>query len=129
MTQNTTPLKRALIGNAVFSALSATVFLAFPQDVASLIGLKAMPWLITLTGIGLGAFMLLIVYTAARLPGSAGLARLIIAGDWGWVAGSAIAAVFFAGAIPGPGLYAICAIALVVTLFAVLQVRGLKKIT
>lgn len=129
MTNTSKPLKRALYSNAIFSTLSATVFLAFPQDVAALVGLKAMPWVITFTGIGLGGFMALIVFAATRLPDSAGLVRLIIAGDWGWVAGSAIAVAFFASAIPGPGLYAICAIALVVTAFALLQMRGLKKLT
>lgn len=128
MTDNTKTLKRALTGNAIFSTVSAAIFLLFTQDVAALIGLKSMPELVIAVAVGLLGFMTFIVLTITKLPDAEAMTKSIILGDWGWVLASVVILAFFPNAIPGPGLFAIAFVAAIVAGFALWQTRGLKKL-
>jgi len=122
-TRHLTLLKRALIANALFSSISAVVFIGAAGAVARLVG--AAPADIASTGSGLILFvaMILIVLTRPDLLKRwvLGLAVAIAALDVLWVAITPINIAPYTAA--GKGLFG--GIALVVAAFAFLQIRGL----
>ncbi|MGB1088607.1 MAG: hypothetical protein ACPG06_09565, partial [Alphaproteobacteria bacterium] len=71
--------------------------------------------------------MAYIVLTLTKLPDAEAMTKSIILGDWGWVLASIVAVIFFANAIPGPGLFAILFVAAIVASFALWQTQGLRK--
>lgn len=119
-----TALARALLANALFSALSGTLLLGAPALVATLLGVAAaLP--VQFVGAGLVAFGLAVAVLSARRPVHPGWALAVTVADLGWVVGSVAGVVVFSDVLTGVGRAAVLAVALVVGLFALFQLRGL----
>lgn len=121
-------LRRALIGNAIFSAISALILSAFAPEIAALVGLSE-PDFARAIGLGLmpWAAFLFISARRPRLPVIAAISAII--GDVGWVLASAIGSATLAAHIPASGLWAIGTVAFAVAGFAIVQTRGISQAT
>ena len=123
---NVTLLRRALTANAVFSTLCALIFLAASAPVAGLVGTPQAD--ILSTGISLVVFFGLILLVLTRPDVTRrwvlGLAVAIAAMDVLWVLTTPLKVASFTAT--GQAIFA--AIALVVAVFAVLQIRALYGI-
>ncbi len=127
-------LRRTLWGNAVFSAISGVVLVAFAGPFArlaahapvSLAGLD-LAIVFELLGAGVVAFGALCAGVASRESLPRGFARLIFAADIAWVACSALVL-----ALPAPwttmGFAGIVVVALIVTDFVILEYLGLRRL-
>lgn len=118
-------LRRALLGNALFSAISGSLILIAQPLVLSWLGL---------TGADIrpiGAFLLLFAAYLAWMSRQRRLPRVlvagVIAGDWTWVLGSVALVVLKPALFSTMGLLLILDVAAVVLAFALWQSRGLKK--
>ncbi|NBC17967.1 MAG: hypothetical protein GVY18_11720 [Bacteroidetes bacterium] len=121
-------LRRALIGNALFSLLSGLVLVGFSGSVSRWMGAVA-PGLLQVTGAGLLGFAAFLLWEARRpslRPDRAWIATLA---DFGWVIGSAVVLLLPLPALSAAGRWAIVLVAAVVLLFAVLQLAGLRDLT
>jgi hypothetical protein len=120
-------LRRALLGNAIFSGFSgATIVLAEPL-VLGWLGLQELSiWPI---GAGLLIFSAYLFWMSqsSKLPGA--LVKGVILGDWAWIAGTVVLLLLKAQLFSGFGIFLLLDIALVVAIFAILQARGLKTVS
>ena len=120
-------LRRALLGNAIFSGFSgATIVLAEPL-VLGWLGLREISiWPI---GAGLLIFSAYLFWMSqsTKLPGE--LVTGVILGDWAWIAGTVVLLLLKAQLFSGFGIFLLLDIALVVAIFAILQARGLKTVS
>lgn len=121
--QNTKPLRLALLGNAVFSAISATVLIIFPDRVGSLIGTSNHLLLVGI-GIGLGIFSADLFHQASRHRMQTWRALYASLGDALWVLGTIILLIWFPNLVSDQGSVLLIAIALIVALFGALQLWG-----
>ena len=120
-------LRRAILGNAIFSGLSgALIILAEPLVVAWLGVPEISIWPV---GAGLLLFSAYLFWMgqSTKLPGA--LVKGVILGDWAWVAGTAVLLLLKAKLFSGFGVFLLLDIAIVVAIFAILQAQGLKKVT
>jgi hypothetical protein len=115
-----TPLQQAMVGNAVFSSISATSFLFFRQAIAANSNIPAVA--LAVIAVGLLGFAALLLYGALgrhiKLIG-----RWAVILDWAWVIGSALALIL---PLSNLGRIGLAAIAVLVTGFAMWQQRGLN---
>ncbi len=122
MNPNSNLLRRALLANAIFSALSGVILLLASKRLAQLLGTS-----VSLVPIG----VMLLIYAAGLLWNarreniSRMEAWIAVILDVAWVAGSAI--IIFAGVLTATGNWMVAIVADVVLLFAVLQLIGLRK--
>jgi hypothetical protein len=123
MKQNTKPLRIALFGNAVFSAVSAIVLIMFPEMAGSLIG-TTNHILLMVIGIGLGVFSLDLFHQASRQRMQTWRALYSSLGDATWVLGTVILLIWFPNLVSEKGRVLLICIALVVAIFGALQLWG-----
>ena len=124
MDESSQLLRLALRGNATFSTLSGTTFLAASASIAQFLGdIPASE--IGSIGASLLVFAAFLVWLSLRPQISSGLVLGVIAGDLAWVVGTVF--VLFAGVFTQQGAIAAIAIANVVLAFAVLQWLGLRR--
>jgi hypothetical protein len=119
-------LRTALRANAAFSALSGLVlaagsgvlgpWLGIPQATLVVVGVALLPW------------ALLLHRSAARPAPSTAEARLAVAGDLAWVAGSAAVLLLDPIGLTTAGKVAVVVVALLVADFAVWQAIGLGRL-
>jgi hypothetical protein len=117
-------LRRALLGNAIFSGFSGTLIVLAEPLVLGWLGLQKISiWPI---GAGLLIFSAYLFWMSqsTKLPGA--LVKGVILGDWVWIAGTAVLLLLKAQLFSGFGVFLLLDIALVVAIFAILQARGLK---
>jgi drug/metabolite transporter (DMT)-like permease len=118
------PLKNALLGNAVFSAVSGAALLTFHTKIAHIFGFE--------DGIVFGAigaallfFAATVWYESRRLRPP--FVRWIVVQDVLWVLGSVFLLVFRPFAISGTGSFLVAAVAVVVAFFGWRQWVGLGE--
>ena len=121
-------LRRALRGNAVFSATSALILFAFGGSVAGFLGAANATEMLAL-GAQLAVFAAWLAWLSSRNIISRWQAALVILLDLVWVAGSAATLLSPPPALTTGGKWAIAFVADVVGLFAILQFVGLRRIT
>jgi len=122
-TQNTTPLRLALLGNGIFSALSALILIMVPGKVGLFIGVSN-PLLLVGIGIGLGIFSADLFHQATRQRMQTWRALYSSFGDALWVVGTAILLTWFSHVISEPGGNLLIVVAVIVALFGCLQFWG-----
>jgi hypothetical protein len=122
-TQNTKPLRAALFGNAIFSAISAVVFLLFSQNVGSLVGLSN-HFILVGIGVGLGIFSADLFHQASRRRIQTWLALYASLGDALWVVGAVILLLWFPDTLNEQGRFLLIAVSVIVGLFGLLQFWG-----
>ena len=119
-------LRRALLGNCIFSMLSGLFFLLAANPITSFLGLD-LPMMISVTGINLLLFAAIVYKVATASPINRTLALIIVALDVAWVVGSIM--LIFANMVPltTAGKWAIAIVADIVTLFAIAQYIGIRR--
>jgi uncharacterized protein YndB with AHSA1/START domain len=122
-TQNTIPLRFALLGNAIFSGISAVVFLSFSQNVSSLIGLSNHLILVGI-GIGLGLFSADLFHQASRQRVQTWRALYASLGDALWVAGAVVLLLWFPETLNEQGRFILMAVSVIVGVFGSIQFWG-----
>ncbi len=120
-------LHLALRGNAAFSTLSAVIFLAASQPIASFLGLLPGKQVIIL-GIQLGVFAAWLAWLSTRSAIPRWQVWLIIALDVLWVAGSLQLVLASPPGLTGGGKWVVGMIADIVALLALLQFLGLRRL-
>jgi len=120
--RSSTPLRIGLAFNLVFSAFcAATALWAGPAVAQALGGFP--PWLMTLLGVGLAAFVALLAYSLIRLR--IGLALIISALDIFWVLGT-LPLLLVPGLLSGTGALIVLGVAGMVGLAGLTQLFGIK---
>lgn len=118
-------VRRTLLANAIFSALSGAVLLAFPMPLAPLFGLSSGTILVAL-GLGLLPFAALVGSTTRQVVPDRGRVLAFALADAAWVAGSILLLVLAWDAIPFAGRGLIIGVAVTVEVFASLQFYGAR---
>lgn len=125
-TNKATLLRRALLGNSLFSAMSGIALIIGARPIATFIGIQAP---LALAGLGavLALYAIALYYIATQEPIDTRAALVAIELDVAWVAGSAV--LLFSNWLPltTEGKWAIAIIAEIVAVFAVVQYLGLRK--
>ena len=119
-------LRYAIKGNAIFSISSAITLLLSSQPIAKIMNL-AVPNSLVYIGIGLFIFAITLFQNAFRKELKSTQIRFIIIQDWLWVIGSLILLIWNPFGISMIGNYIIAGVALIVTIFAILQHRTLNN--
>jgi hypothetical protein len=121
-------LRRTLLANSLFSAVSGVVLTFDAQPIASFLGLD-IPWILVGIGISLLFYAVGLFQTAVREPLNRLLAITAIVLDTAWVVGSAV--ILFTNWLPltTPGWWAVAIMADLVAVFAALQFYGLRRET
>lgn len=123
-----TLLRTALVGNALFSALCGLPLVTNPHLVRPLLGPVA-PWIVHALGIGLLLFAAGLFWEVRRPTPPPTRALLITLADLGWVAGSVVLLLLPLPSVPATGKGLIAGVAVVVLTFALLQLAGLRALT
>ncbi len=118
-------LRRALLANAIFSGISGSLMVFAEPAVLSWLGLSTIS--IRPIGIFLLVFSLYLIWMAnhGRVPKSS--ISGVIAGDWAWVLGSIILLVLKGSMFSWLGILLVTDVAVVITVFAILQGLGLRQ--
>ncbi|MGB0346278.1 MAG: hypothetical protein ACPGGA_02260 [Balneolaceae bacterium] len=119
-------LRYAIKGNAIFSISSALTLLLSSRPIAKIMNLSA-PNSLVFIGIGLFIFAITLFHNAFRKELKSTQIRFIIIQDWLWVIGSLILLIWNPFGISMIGNYIIAGVALIVTIFAILQHRTLNN--
>ena len=121
-----TLLRRALLANSIFSALSGLFFLLGAAPISAFLGLD-MPMMIRFLGVDLLIFGAIVYKVATASPINRTFATVIVALDVVWVIGSI--ALIFGNIVPltTGGKWAIAIVADVVTCFAIAQYMGIRR--
>jgi len=128
MTENASSLlKFTLLLNAGFSLLTGLACLLFAGNLAPWTGIA--PWILYALGVGLLIFAADVAYTATRNPINILFAKITIAADVAWVAGSILLLAFFSEFLTFNGQLTVELIAIVVAVFATVQSVGVKRYT
>ena len=119
-------LRRGLIGNAIFSAVSGTVMIAASGRISDFTGLTP-GWLPAVIGAGVLLWALDVGWLARKEEISPSQAWTVIAGDIVWVVASY--AIIFAGVpeLTTAGKWTVGILAEMVGIFAVIQYLGLRR--
>ncbi|MEJ7589162.1 MAG: hypothetical protein WKI04_16525 [Ferruginibacter sp.] len=120
------PIKTTLLLNGVSSLATGAGLIVFATKVAELFGVTDKAPFIE-AGVFLIVFASLVVFTAIKNPQNNGLVRLITVLDIFWVIGSVILIVITKPYLSTIGIVAILAVAVWVSLMALLQTKGIKK--
>lgn len=118
-------LRRALLGNALFSVISGVVILAMNRTLVEFLGLPSNASL-TALGIGLLGYGGWLLWNARRKKIKIVDAWIAVLLDMVWVVGSY--ALLFAVRFSSGGKWAVVLVAEVVFLFGVMQWLGLRRI-
>lgn len=132
-----TLLRRALLGNMIFSTLSAVFFFFGSQAVAEFLGIADVRVFelinggsfILFLGLGLAIFAVDLLFIATRPSINPGMAWSIVAADVIWVTASWL--LLITGAIPfsDAGNWGVLIVADVVLIFAIVQTVGIRRMT
>jgi len=121
-------VRMALLGNAAFSLMSGVLLLVASGHVAGLLGVSfTLP--LQLIGGGLVVFAADLVHQATREEISTSRGLLASAGDFAWVAGTAVVILGWGAHLSTTGILMLGAVALFVADFGALQLWGLRKLT
>ncbi|MDZ4297760.1 MAG: SRPBCC family protein [Moraxellaceae bacterium] len=121
---HTTPLRMALAANALFSLTCAGVMILFPATVGQWLGVNA-PLLLQTLGAGLVLFAVDLLHQATRQRLATWRALYASLADLLWVVASVIVLVAFTQLFTPVGTALVVAIAAIVLLFGLLQLRGI----
>ncbi|MDQ3249710.1 MAG: hypothetical protein M3Q45_10965 [Chloroflexota bacterium] len=119
-------LRRVLLGNAIFSTLTALVFLLDAQRLAQLFGLGN-GLVLTIIGGALLPFAALVAWTATRPAIDRKATLAILIADIGWVLGSVIILIGGQPALSSTGWWTVAILGDVVAIFAALEYVGLRQ--
>jgi O-antigen/teichoic acid export membrane protein len=120
-------LRRAFTGNAIFSLLSATIFVLAGGAIASRVGLSS-PLPLQLVGAGLVPFGVYLLWLARRDQLTRRDGRIVSLLDAEWLLGTAILLVGWPELMNAAGHAAAIGIAAVVGGFAIWQWAGAQRI-
>ena len=118
-------LRRALLGNALFSTLSGMTILLAQKWVLRILGLSNRVSLLVL-GIGLIIFATTLVANALRQKVKTSDAWIAVSMDMAWVVGSYV--LIFVVPFSRGGKWLIGVVAELVFLFAILQILGIRRL-
>jgi hypothetical protein len=118
-------LRRALMGNALFSILSGLIILFAQGWVLRILGLSNKISLLVL-GVALIVFAATLVINARRQPVKTSDAWMAVWMDIAWVIGSYV--LIFVGPFSTEGKWVVGLVAELVFVFAVLQFLGIRRI-
>ncbi len=118
-------LRKALMGNALFSTLSGLTILLAHEWVLRVLGLSQNVSLMIL-GIGLLVFAATLVINARRQQVRTSDAWIAVSMDVAWVLASFV--IVFVAPLSTSGKWIVAGIADVVLLFALLQLAGIRRI-
>lgn len=132
-----TLLRRALLGNMIFSTLSAGLFFFGSQSVAEFMGIADVMVFdiingnsfILLLGLGLAIFAIDLLYMATRPTINTTMAGSIVGADLIWVAASWLLLITAAIPFSDAGNWAVLLVADVVLIFAIVQAVGIRRMT
>ena len=126
---NQSPHAKTLIyafrANAGFSLVSGILMLLFTSHISHWFGALAHS-LIIATGSLLIVFALRLAYLTGPGKWLTAETRLVIAGDLGWVATTIVLLTMYFGQISTTGLIVAATVAVMVSLFAAMQYKGLN---
>ena len=123
----TSLLRRALIGNSIFSTVTGGLLLLLAGTIAEVMGLESAAPL-TVLGLVILPFAAGLYYMATRPHIHLTLARFIVVMDFAWVVVSALVLVTNAVPLTSGGRWIILILADLVLVFAVAQVLGLRRL-
>ena len=118
-------LRRALLGNAVFSTLTGLTLLTVAEPLGTVFGVP--PIALRVIGLGLLPFAVGLIRSATRERVERFEAWLAVVLDLAWVAGSALLVLGEIWPLRAAGTWAVVVVANVVLVFALLQALGLKR--
>lgn len=119
-------LRKALLGNSIFSTISGLLFVFDAVPIAKFLGLPS-PLALRIIGVGLLVFAFVVYKTASAKPINLQAAMGIVAGDLLWVVGSAVLIFTSLAPFTTGGKWAIAIVADIVLAFAVVQYVGIQK--
>ena len=119
-------LRRALLGNAAFSAICGLLIVMFDQQIVALMtNLQHHLWPL---GVMLIGFAVSLVWYSTRPTISPAWVNSVIAADLAWVAGTVLLLVGWHGMLTGAGLWILGLVGALVFVFAELQWLGLRRL-
>ena len=119
-------LRRALLGNAAFSASCGALITIFDARITGLMSnLEHHLWPL---GIMLLGFSASLVWFSTRPTVSSASVNTVIAADLAWVAGTVVLLAGWHGLLTPAGVWILAAVALLVFAFAELQWLGLRRL-
>ena len=120
-------LRRALLGNGTFSAISGTFFLVEAGGVARFSGIEP-PIIFQIVGVGLVGFAAFLFWLSAQTVLDQKEVKMIIGADLFWVVGSALLLLSNWLPLTSGGWWGVAIIADIVAALAVLQYIGLRRV-
>jgi hypothetical protein len=118
-------LRRALLGNAVFSASCGAVLILLTAPLADILEVPAM--LLFALGAGLLPFAAAVAWVAGNRAPTA--VRAVIAADLAWVIAAIAVVTVFGGSMAATTVVALSLVTLAVADFAALQWWGMRRAT
>jgi hypothetical protein len=117
-------LRKALQANAVFSVVSGLLIVVAEPLVLGWLGLEDVGiWPVGAMLIGFSGYLFWMSRNS-RVPGA--LVQGVIFGDWAWVGGTALLVYLKARLFSGFGLFLLLDVAVIVSILAIMQTRGLR---
>ena len=117
-------LRKALQANAVFSVVSGLLIVVAEPLVLGWLGLEDVGiWPVGAMLIGFSGYLFWMSRNS-RVPSA--LVQGIIFGDWDWVGGTALLVYLKASLFSGFGLFLLLDVAVIVSILAIMQTRGLR---
>ena len=117
-------LRKAIQANAVFSVVSGLLIVLAEPLVLGWLGLEDVGiWPVGAMLIGFSGYLFWMSRNT-RVPGA--LVQGVIFGDWAWVGGTALLVYLKASLFSGFGLFLLLDVAVIVSILAIMQTRGLR---
>lgn len=120
-------LRRALVGNVIFSAVSGTVLIVASGWLSDVTGLTP-GWLPAAIGVGVLLWAVDVGWIARKEVLDLRQAKFVIAGDLAWVAVSYAVLIFGLVNLTTAGAWTVGILAEIVGLFAIVQYLGLRRL-
>jgi hypothetical protein len=119
-------LRRAILGNGIFTILSGLSLLALSNLIAPLLGVNQ-PIALSIIGLGLGMYAIFLFGVARQVPINKQFAVTIIVLDLVWVVGSIFLILTQIIPFSRSGNWIVAIAADIVSIFAILQFVGLRR--
>jgi hypothetical protein len=117
-------LRKAIQVNVVFSVVSGLMIVLAEPLVLGWLGLEDVGiWPVGAMLIGFSGYLFWMSRNS-RVPGA--LVQGVIFGDWAWVGGTALLVYLKASLFSGFGLFLLLDVAVIVSILAIMQTRGLR---
>lgn len=120
-------LRKALLGNSIFSTISGLLFVFDAAPIANFLGLPS-SLALRVIGAGLLLFAFVVYKTGSAKPINLQAAMSIVVGDFLWVVGSVVLVFTSLVAFTTGGKWAIAIVADIVLAFAIVQYVGIQKV-